>query len=127
VVDGPAVTLVACEADRVLGYASLGPARDADAVSLGELWALYVAPEAWGSGVGASLLAAVDEALAARGFPEVVLWVLEANRRARRFYEKHGFELDGGRTEPIEAGWILPHLRYRRVITAGSRATSSTP
>jgi GNAT superfamily N-acetyltransferase len=67
----------------------------------------------WGSGVGARLLAAAREELTRRKYPAVVLWVLESNRRARRFYEKHGFALDGGHKEPVEAGWILPHLRYR--------------
>jgi len=33
---------------------------------------------------------AVEE-LERRGFEKILLWVLEDNGRARRFYEKHGF------------------------------------
>ena len=29
------------------------------------------------------------------GFNRVILWVFADNRRARRFYEKHGFSLTG--------------------------------
>jgi RimJ/RimL family protein N-acetyltransferase len=57
------------------------------------LHGLYVVPEAWGSGVA---LALHDAALAALpDCAEVRLWVLEENRRARRFYEKHGWRRNG--------------------------------
>jgi len=54
---------------------------------------LYVLPEWWGSGVAGELH---DAALAAMpDCAEVKLWVLEENRRARRFYEKHGWRPNG--------------------------------
>jgi len=57
------------------------------------LHGLYVVPEAWGTGVAVALH---DAALAALpDCPEVKLWVLEENRRARRFYEKHGWRRNG--------------------------------
>ena len=57
------------------------------------LHGLYVVPEAWGTGVAVALH---DAALAALpDCAEVKLWVLEENRRARRFYEKHGWRRNG--------------------------------
>ena len=42
------------------------------------------------------------------------LWVLEANTRARRFYERAGFALDGGwQSEEIATGVFLDEVRYR--------------
>ena len=50
-------------------------------------------PEWWGTGVADELHA---EALAAMpDCPELKLWVLEENHRARRFYEKRGWRLNG--------------------------------
>jgi RimJ/RimL family protein N-acetyltransferase len=57
------------------------------------LHGFYVEPNAWGTGVAAALH---DAALAAMpGCAEIKLWVLEENRRARRFYEKHGWRQNG--------------------------------
>jgi len=49
---------------------------------------LYVAPESVGQGVGSRLL---SHALAALPRP-VRLWCFQRNTRARRFYERRGFE-----------------------------------
>jgi hypothetical protein len=44
----------------------------------------------------------------------VTLWVLEANDRARRFYEIAGFLPDGSRKPAdLPGGVRLPELRYR--------------
>jgi len=92
---------------RLLGFALLEEA---------ELHRLYVLPDAWGSGVAQRLH---DEAVARwreRGDAEAFLWVLEKNRRARRFYERNGWEETGERaTTPAP-----PHpvkLRYRLRLT----------
>lgn len=52
---------------------------------------MYVRPDHHGTGVGTLLLEAVLPTRPAE------LWVVEANPRARRFYEKHGFVPDGAR------------------------------
>jgi putative acetyltransferase len=68
---------------------------------------LYLAPEAIGTGVGWSLLQAARE-LRPDGLS---LWVFTRNLRARRFYERAGFELveqgDGSGNEEGE-----PDCRY---------------
>jgi len=50
------------------------------------------------------------------GFTAVVLWVLETNARARRFYEVAGFAPDGG--EQVETFGAVPlrEVRYRRAL-----------
>jgi 1-acyl-sn-glycerol-3-phosphate acyltransferase len=71
---------VAESGGRVVGFAAL---------SDDHLDHLYVLPEAQGLGVGTALL---DRAKERRphGFQ---LWVFQQNQGARRFYERHGFEL----------------------------------
>jgi GNAT superfamily N-acetyltransferase len=60
-----------------------------------ELRALYVVPAAWGSGVAMPLMKAALTAMRERGATEAFLWVVEANARARRFYEREGWTADG--------------------------------
>jgi RimJ/RimL family protein N-acetyltransferase len=72
--------------------------QDAIAVGLAAIDAcwlhgLYVVPEAWGTGIALALHDAALDALP--DCAEVKLWVLEENRRARRFYEKHGWRRNG--------------------------------
>ncbi|MEU7606210.1 GNAT family N-acetyltransferase [Streptomyces sp. NPDC041003] len=63
--------------------------------ALGELYALYVQPSLIGTGVGRTLLNAVNTHAAARGFGTLLLWVFRNTLRARRFYELAGYSADG--------------------------------
>ncbi len=81
--------LIAKDGARVVGFAGYGEA-DPDT---GELFALYVLKEYWGTGVAQSLLRAVLEKLSA--YPSIGLRVLKENPRAIRFYEKNGFVRTG--------------------------------
>ena len=110
----------------VIGWCTVGPSRDPDAD--GELWGIYVLSEAWGSGAGTALMAAGTEALLESGCREVILWVLEDNPRARRFYEREGWTLDGERKEDEFLGVAVTEVRYRRDLTpTGSDPASTTP
>jgi GNAT superfamily N-acetyltransferase len=102
---------VAGEAGKLLGFASTGPARD-DA-TVGELYAIYVHPDAWSRGVGRALLERAEQRLA-EDYREATLWVLEDNPRARRFYEAAGWRADGGRQEVERLGVSPPEVRYRK-------------
>ena len=83
---------------RVVGFCSSQPRRDEGlGERVAEITAIYVAPRAWGQGVGRALLAAELPRLASAGFVAVVLWVLDANARAQRFYRAAGFAADGAR------------------------------
>lgn len=57
-----------------------------------EIVAIHSLPESWGTGLGHAML---TEALQQIGDRNVFLWAFEENVRARRFYEKHGFQWDG--------------------------------
>lgn len=110
------IVLVAERAGRVVGFASVGPARDADAdpALVGELFALYVSPAAWRTGVGRALLAAADTMLAVAGFERATLWVLLDNVRARAVYEAAGWRPEGATKVEAHLGSNLRELRYVR-------------
>ena len=56
--------------------------------------------------------------LSERGHVDPVLWVFEANTRARRFYERHGWSFDGV-ASAIAFGDAHPaDLRYRKNLTS---------
>ena len=98
----------------VVGFAALGPAGDDPAT--GELYAINLAPEHWGRGAGRELLRSVRKELEGLGFTEAVLWVLPANRRARRFYESDGWVADGGERSAEVQGVVVDEVRYRRPL-----------
>lgn len=104
---------------RVVGFCSTGPSRDEDADSrrVAEVTAIYLEPEAWGRGFGRALFRHAVEALAAQGFQEATLWVLEGNLRTRLFYEAAGWRTDGGRKEKTLTGRALTEIRYRKDLS----------
>ena len=57
-----------------------------------EIVAIHSLPESWGTGLGHAML---TEAFKQIGEKTVFLWAFKENKRARRFYEKHGFCWDG--------------------------------
>jgi GNAT superfamily N-acetyltransferase len=90
-------------------------------VGAGWLHRLYVRPSAWGDGVGAALH---DEALAvlrAAGSDTASLWVLADNLRARGFYERRGWRLNGAERpvpsppNPLEVGYSIGLSGERRL------------
>jgi len=115
-------TWVAQEADGIVGWISAGPSRDLDAgTSAGEIWAVYVAPECWGKGVGRSLCVQAEQHLRAQDFIAVTLWVLKDNERAVRFYQSNGFVLDPGAAKEIERGGkTLSEVRFRKPLIGGA-------
>jgi ribosomal protein S18 acetylase RimI-like enzyme len=110
-------TLVIMAGGRLAGFAHVHEARDADAApSVGEIWAIYLEPEAWGKGLGRELMAAALRALAEIGYDEATLWVLDSNVRARRFYEAAGFTPDGAVQDDDARGFRIHEVRYRRML-----------
>ncbi len=104
--------LVAESNDAIVGYSMFGAARDDDLPDgTSEVYAIYVHPDAWSTGAGRALM---TEALVQLGDVPVVLWVLEDNQRARRFYELAGFVADGARKQADMPGGPTPEVRYRR-------------
>ncbi len=110
--------LVAEQDSCVAGFASFGPTRDndEDPSLVGEVMAIYVVPAAWRTGLGRELMTASLAGLAAAGYAQATLWVLDSNDRARRFYEAAGFSSDGAVKEDESRGFVLRELRYRRSL-----------
>jgi ribosomal protein S18 acetylase RimI-like enzyme len=106
--------LVEEDGGRIVGFAAFGPPEDeGEPAGTGALYAIYLTEAAAGRGIGRKLLERATEAMRAAGFRAAVLWVFEANERARRFYERAGWTLDGGRsTYRIDEG-SEPIVRYR--------------
>ena len=101
------------EAD-IVGFSALGPSRDADAEpNTAEVSAIYVHPEKWRVGIGRALLFASLEEVRRREFDRVTLWVLEANQRARSFYETFGFTPDGAmKVDDHSKSFAVLEVRY---------------
>src|SRR5512146_115725 len=104
-------TVVCVDEGHVVGFASTGPSRDED--ELGELYAIYVDPDAWSTGAGRALMAAAESALATQ-YRAALLWVLEDNPRARGFYERAGWAPDGVRKAEERLGVRAAEVRYRK-------------
>lgn len=92
---------------RILGFLALEGV---------EVRLLYVHPEAIGGGIGHALIEDAKKA------PILELWCFQANTRARRFYEAHGFDAveftDGSRNEER-----TPDVRYRWIRGGSGDAT----
>jgi GNAT superfamily N-acetyltransferase len=89
---------------EVVGLAAVGP---------DELYALYVHPDRWGTGVGQLLIEQAHEALAGT-CEEARLTVLVGNGRARRFYERNGWEFQEQLTEIHFGDEPTDVCRYRK-------------
>lgn len=112
--DPAVLTLVAEDGGKLVGLAAFVPPRDNDLepAAATELAVLYLLPSHWRAGLGGRLLEDGFGRLPAR---LQVLWVLEDNLRARRFYEAHGFVTDGTR-HVLDLGGPAPEVRYRRRV-----------
>src|SRR5690606_21893979 len=117
-------TYAAFQNRQLVGFARVVPActPEEPLENCGEISHLYVAPESQSMGVGRALLAHAVDDIVARGLERVVLWVMEKNYRARAFYERAGFRLDGARrTDPELLGSDAPEVRYQIAVTEAVR------
>ncbi|MGK5680951.1 N-acetyltransferase family protein [Actinoplanes sp. URMC 104] len=104
---------VADEDGSIVGFTYVGPSETAGAA---ELYAIHVEPSHVGTGLGRRLMADALPKLASVGGSRAVLWVLEGNARARRFYEAGGWVADGEtRVEPVN-GEPVGQVRYSRPL-----------
>lgn len=86
-----ASTFIAETADgEVIGFAHGGPERAGDGTYLGELYSIYLLERHQRQGVGRRLVSAVAQHLVDAGFRSMLVWVLQGNGPARRFYESLG-------------------------------------
>jgi len=120
-------TLVAVEADTILGFATISAARDVDAAGQGELCALHVEPDCWSRGIGRALASAARSELARLGFTKAVLWVVAGNTRAQKFYRADGWTPEDLHRARQVWNVTVDTMRFSRVLEAAySEVSSST-
>jgi GNAT superfamily N-acetyltransferase len=109
-------TLVAEDADELIGFVDLRPTRDddQDPSAVGEIASFYVLPALWGRGVGRHLMTGAKDSLRAAGFLSATLWVLDTNVRAMDAYRRLGWMPDGAVQDDVVAGFAIQDVRYRR-------------
>jgi GNAT superfamily N-acetyltransferase len=108
--------VVATIAGAVVGFAATGPPlvpADRADPTLGDLYALYLAPDVWRRGIGTQLHAAALDRLRSCGFNHAGLWILDTNERALHFYYRHGWT-DTGRSQ-LDRGPGGTELHERRL------------
>jgi ribosomal protein S18 acetylase RimI-like enzyme len=100
--------------NRVVGFSAFGPCRDEGAGPTGlELWALYLSPAHWSTGIGRALWLRSREAMFEKGATSISLWVVDGNARAISFYTAAGFRPEAGSIKQFELGGTrLQEARY---------------
>lgn len=104
----PFINFIARVEGEIVGAAASGVLPDGE----GELVALNVLPAHHGSGIAQQLWDATVSALRERGCTSMQIWVVEANARARRFYEKEGAVVVGSGQASL-GGTSAPEVCYR--------------
>ncbi|MDH3306923.1 MAG: GNAT family N-acetyltransferase [Acidimicrobiia bacterium] len=111
------VYLVALDDEgSLVGFTSGGEPANDEGDALGEIYTIYLDPDSWGTGVAMPLLGDAEQGLRDLGYRSAILWVLDANARARRFYEKAGWSADGGAKIEVWGEISLSEVRYRRPL-----------
>lgn len=106
-------TFVGVVDDEVVGFATVGGSHSE--AGAGELYAIYVHPSSWGHGAGRALIERAEESLRESGFPHALLWVLDGNERAERFYRAAGWVRDGEKEDMFQGAEVV-ELRYRKIF-----------
>ena len=76
--------------EELAGYAAIGRNRHLSLPYPGEIIELYLAPVFQGVGLGKVLFRDAEDSLRKRGLYPFIVWVLEENDCACRFYERMG-------------------------------------
>lgn len=116
--------LVAQDGEKVVGFVTFGPSEDEPVdPQVGQVYAIYVDAGHWDRGHGRELFAAAVGGLTDSGFDAATLWVLESNKRARRFYETAGWIADGATKTERRGDVVLQEVRYRsaRLVREAAR------
>ncbi len=109
---------VAEQDGHIVGFAMTGQSRDSDIPpATAEVFAIYLVRQVAGKGIGRTLFACAVDELRDQGYEQAMLWVLESNIRARRFYKAAGWILDGAhKNEEMLGNTRLDEIRYHIVL-----------
>jgi len=94
----------------IVGFCDAGPARRHVTLA-GEVYAIYLVQRAKRFGLGAEMFDRVRGWLRANQMPSMIVWVLENNHHARRFYEAMGGRV-GNRLQTSVAGFPVVEQAY---------------
>jgi len=101
------------ETGAIIGLVAAGATRDPDAPTAWELYSINVMAHQQGSGLADDLMQATV------GDRDMTLWVLAENARAQRFYDRHGFRIEGATRMHEVTG--VPEMRMVRRSRAAER------
>lgn len=123
------VVVVEHGAHRLVANAGFGPNGGSLLEHRGEVSRIYLRGAYRGRGIGRRLMGRAARRLAAAGLEPVIVWVLECNRPARRFYERLGGIEAGRQTAFIWRDAPVPEIAYAWPSTAAliERAGPETP
>lgn len=94
----------------IVGFCDAGPSRRAGPLR-GEIYALYLVPYAKRHGLGSELVEDAARWFRTAGLTGMIIWVLETNQAARRFYEALGGRLTD-RVRSSVAGFPVTEVAY---------------
>jgi GNAT superfamily N-acetyltransferase len=101
---------------RVVGQCTFLPAARSsvpvDEPELAHLRNLFVDREYWGSGLASALHGAAIAAACERGYSQMRLYTPVAQARARRFYEREGWEQTGEEFHSPGPDLVIVEYRY---------------
>jgi GNAT superfamily N-acetyltransferase len=100
--------------DKLVGFASYGPAAGPGVVKLHKL---YLLPELHGRGLGSRLLQHVEREVCAGGARRLVLSVNKRNAKAIAAYKRNGFVIADSVVTDIGVGFVMDDYVMARDLT----------
>ena len=94
----------------IVGFCDAGPSRR-HVPYAGELYAIYLVQHAKRYGLGEEMFERVQAWLVREGMRSMIVWVLDNNHHARRFYEAMGGRM-GSRLQTTVGGFPIIELSY---------------
>ena len=104
---GPSALFVATEAERLVGMAGMWGTDAPKQAHRGDVFGVYVRPEARGHRLADRLLEAALEWGRGRGMVLVTLGVVVGNEPAKRCYERAGFTVFGVQPMVVRVGGVF--------------------
>lgn len=112
-IDNPMLkTMICIDNGRIVGTSSFCKSRFEQFQNWGKIVSIYFLPEYMGKGYGKILMESVILEFKKQGYENIFLWVLEANMRARHFYEQFGFLATDDFLDDNIGGKDLREIRY---------------
>lgn len=114
-------SFVILDGEKIAAHCHARPAAEPQMRGWGEIHTMYALPQFWGKGHAGELLHYAASWLYERGFDDVYLYVLDGNKRAERFYAKHGFRANGDTVQCEVGGKTVTDKRMVRTFPRSTR------